>query len=153
MLAPVVPTGSIVVIDNKTGAVRGMVGGIDYEEEPFNLATKGHRQPGSAFKPFTLVAALENGHSPSETYTSSEGIFTVPNSGGKETFELHNYDDIYYGALDIATATIKSDNNVYMQLGYNIINNRNGKTLATPRRASTRSRHRQQDGRPDRCHR
>ena len=54
-------------IDNKTGEVRAMVGGPivngseDFAHHPFNLATEGHRQPGSAFKPFTLAIALEPG--------------------------------------------------------------------------------------------
>ena len=48
-----------------------MVGGPDYQEAPFNLATNGHRQPGSAFKPFTLVTALEQGRSTSETFASA----------------------------------------------------------------------------------
>ena len=65
------PTASLVVLDNQTGAVRAMVGGPSYQEAPFNLATNGHRQPGSSFKPFTLVTALEQGHSSGEVYTSS----------------------------------------------------------------------------------
>ena len=48
-----------------------MVGGSDFQQRPFNLATQGHRQPGSAFKPFTLVAALEKGISPGRTFVSA----------------------------------------------------------------------------------
>ena len=61
------PTASLVAIDNKTGEVRAMVGGPvvngeeDYDQFPFNLATEGHRQPGSSFKPFTLAEALKTG--------------------------------------------------------------------------------------------
>ena len=61
------PSASLVAIDNKTGEVRAMVGGpvVNGEEDfahfPFNLATEGHRQPGSAFKPFTLAEALKTG--------------------------------------------------------------------------------------------
>ena len=58
------PSAALVAIDNDTGGVRAMVGGPDFEQRPFNLATQGHRQPGSAFKPFTLIAALEKGISP-----------------------------------------------------------------------------------------
>ena len=54
---------SVVVLDNDTAGVLAMVGGFDYEESAFNLATNGLRQPGSAFKPFTLTTALEQGHS------------------------------------------------------------------------------------------
>ena len=58
------PAASLVAIDNKTGQVRAMVGGPlvdgqeDFQKYPFNLATEGFRQPGSAFKPFTLAVAL-----------------------------------------------------------------------------------------------
>ena len=53
--AGVGPSASLVAIENRTGEVKAMVGGTDFERRPFNLATNGHRQPGSAFKPFTLV--------------------------------------------------------------------------------------------------
>jgi penicillin-binding protein 1A len=120
-LGGVTPTSSIVVIDNKTGGIRAMVGGLDYKTHPFNLATNGHRQPGSAFKPFTLVTALENGHTPGETYTSAKQDLPVPNSGGKERFVVNNYGGEYFGASSIETATIHSDNSVFAQLGYNIL--------------------------------
>ena len=48
-----------------------MVGGPSYQDAPFNLATNGHRQPGSSFKPFTLVTALEQGRSTGEVFTSA----------------------------------------------------------------------------------
>ncbi|MFN2613044.1 MAG: transglycosylase domain-containing protein [Solirubrobacterales bacterium] len=120
-LGGVTPTSSIVVIDNKTGGIKAMVGGPDYQEQPFNIATNGHRQPGSSWKPFTLITALENGHSPGETYSSQPKIFTVPNSGGKEFFKVHNYDDKYLGSASIATATTYSDNSVYADLGLHIV--------------------------------
>ena len=66
---------SVVVIDNQTGGVRAMVGGDDYNKAPFNLATNGHRQPGSSFKPFTLITALKQGHSTDEVYTSGPKEF------------------------------------------------------------------------------
>ena len=87
-LAGIEPTASVVVIDNETGGVKAMVGGNDFEKEPFNLATNGHRQPGSSFKPFTLITAFENGFGPSSTFPSAPQTFTVPNSGGKEFFEV-----------------------------------------------------------------
>ena len=63
------------VIDNHTGGVLAMVGGDDYEKEPFNLATNGHRQPGSAFKPFILARALEEGDSPNRgVHIAAEGV-------------------------------------------------------------------------------
>ena len=55
------PTGVITLINNFTGAIEVMSSGIPFEEEQYNLATQGKRNPGSAFKPITLLAALESG--------------------------------------------------------------------------------------------
>jgi len=115
-LSGVAPTASVVVIDNSTGEVRAMVGGNDFQTHPFNLATNGHRQPGSSFKPFTLATALSQGISPSTTYNSNEKIFIVPNSKGKEYFDVHNYNDEYYGSSSLETCTIHSDNSCYAEL-------------------------------------
>ncbi|HET9120913.1 MAG TPA: transglycosylase domain-containing protein [Solirubrobacterales bacterium] len=114
-LSGVAPTASVVVLDNETGGVKAMVGGNDYENHPFNLATNGHRQPGSSFKPFTLATALSQGISPGTSYASNEKIFKVPHSKG-EYFDVHNYGDEYYGSSSLETATIHSDNSVYAEL-------------------------------------
>ena len=83
-LAGVGPSASLVAIDNDTGEVRAMVGGTDFNARPFNLATNGHRQPGSAIKPFILVRALEDGVDPNSTWASQQKIFPVPNSPGEK---------------------------------------------------------------------
>jgi penicillin-binding protein 1A len=125
-LSGIEPTGSAVVIDNSTGGVLAMVGGFDFEREPFNLATNGQRQPGSSFKPFTLATALQEGHSTSEVFPSEP--LEIPfraripaKNGGTEVvddiFEVNNYDDNYLGSASIATGTTYSDNSVYTQLG------------------------------------
>jgi penicillin-binding protein 1A len=120
---------SVVVLDNETAGVLAMVGGFDYETSPFNIATNGLRQPGSAFKPFTLVTALEEGRSPSEVFASSpqsipfkvklerkDGSTKVVN----ELFEPANYEDSYLGSASIYTATTYSDNSVFAQLGMQV---------------------------------
>jgi penicillin-binding protein 1A len=120
-LAGIEPTSSIVVIDNRTGGVLAMVGGNNYEKEPFNLATNGHRQPGSAFKPFILARALEEGHSPEEVFPSQPKEFRFHPPGGKpELFEVENYEDQYLGSASIATATQYSDNSVFAELGLQV---------------------------------
>jgi penicillin-binding protein 1A len=55
------PTGVITLLNNLTGGIEVMASGIPFEEEQYNLATQGKRNPGSAFKPVTLLAALESG--------------------------------------------------------------------------------------------
>ena len=55
------PTGVITLINNYSGAIEVMASGIPFDDEQYNLATQGKRNPGSAFKPITLLAALESG--------------------------------------------------------------------------------------------
>jgi penicillin-binding protein 1A len=118
-LAAIEPTAAVVVLDNETAAVRAMVGGPDFERAPFNLATNGHRQPGSAFKPFTLVTALENGVSTDRTFASEPKTFPfiAEETGTRENFVVHNYEDNYLGVASLDTATTYSDNSVYAELG------------------------------------
>jgi penicillin-binding protein 1A len=118
------PGASLVAIDNKTGEVRAMVGGPivggqeDYGQYPFNLATQGHRQPGSSFKPFTLAMALQfGGYGPDSIVDSAPQDFIVPNSSGKEHFIVHNFGNTYSGPITLAEATAISDNSVYSQVG------------------------------------
>ena len=58
------PSEAAVVVMKPDGAVSALIGGIDYAESTFNRATQAHRQPGSAFKPFVYLAALEAGLTP-----------------------------------------------------------------------------------------
>ena len=112
-------TSSVVVIDNKTGGVKAMVGGPGYDSQPFNIASYGARQPGSSFKPFTLVSALELGHSPYEVFSSQPKVFHF-GKHGKQLFPVHNYGDSYLGSASLITATQYSDNSVYADLGLNL---------------------------------
>ena len=117
---------SVVVLDNETAGVLAMVGGNDYAKEPFNLATNGLRQPGSSFKPMTLVAGLEEGHSTDEIFNSSQVDIPfkvkIPRKNGTiktlpDVFEVNNYADTYRGPISLFTGTTFSDNSVYSQLG------------------------------------
>ncbi len=112
---PMGPQAALVAINNTTGEVRAMVGGNDYDKVPFNLATQGQRQPGSAFKPFVLASALRAGISPSSTWESKRQVIKVP--GSIEKFTVNNYDDAYSGITTLARATTFSDNAVYAQVG------------------------------------
>jgi penicillin-binding protein 1A len=114
------PTAALVAIENSTGEVRAMVGGRDYEETPFNLATEGQRQPGSSFKAFDLAAALRDGISPESTWSSRLKIFDVPGAHGKEHFVVHNDEGAYTGTDTLTGATAYSDNSIYAEVGLKV---------------------------------
>jgi penicillin-binding protein 1A len=102
-----VTQGALVSIDN-SGAVRAMVGGHDYANSQFDRASEARRQPGSAFKPFVYMAALEQGRTPDSVRNDA------PIKIGKWTPE--NYNGKYYGKVTLATALAKSLNSVAAQL-------------------------------------
>ncbi len=113
------PDASVVVIDNETGQVKAMVGGRDYEERPFNLATQGQRQPGSSIKPFILAAALKKGYAAGSLWPSRKRIFKVPGSK-TETFPVNNFEDKYAGTQTLAGGLTFSDNSVYAAVGISV---------------------------------
>jgi penicillin-binding protein 1A len=114
------PTASLVAIENSTGEVRAMVGGRNYDETPFNLATQGERQPGSSFKAFDLAAALEAGISPDSVWTSKEKTFYVHGPNGTEKFVVHNDEGSYTGSNTLTGATAYSDNSIYAEVGLKV---------------------------------
>jgi penicillin-binding protein 1A len=114
------PTASLVAIENSTGEVRAMVGGRDYEQTPFNLATSGERQPGSSFKAFDLAAALEGGISPDSVWTSKQKLFIVHTDAGPEKFVVHNDEGAYTGSNTLTGATTYSDNSIYAEVGLRV---------------------------------
>ena len=86
---------------------------------PFNLATNGHRQPGSAFKPFILVRALADGIDPDSTWASQPKQLPFRREG-PELFEVNNYEDSYFGVASLWSATATSDNSVFAELGMKV---------------------------------
>jgi penicillin-binding protein 1A len=118
-LSGIGPSASMVMIENKSGEVKAMVGGTDFERKPFNLATNGHRQPGSAMKPFILAAALQAGISPGSVWSSRQKSFPVPHSPG-ERFVVNNYESSYTGSSTLADALIRSDNSVFAEVGLKV---------------------------------
>lgn len=113
------PAAALVAIEPATGAVRAMVGGSDFfgsgEAARFNLATQGGRQVGSAFKPFVLAAALEQGVPLATRFAAPASIsFSLPYG---QIWNVSNYDgDSPAPDLDLVDATVRSVNTVYAQL-------------------------------------
>jgi penicillin-binding protein 1A len=86
-----VSQGAVVAMDVSDGAVRALVGGRSYRTGPFNRATMARRQPGSAFKPFVYLAALENGASPSDSVADTPltlGGWSPGNGGWRSRGEI-----------------------------------------------------------------
>ena len=106
-----VSQGALVSIDN-SGAVRAMVGGYDYATSQFDRASEARRQPGSAFKPFVFMAAMEQGRTPDSVRNDA------PISIGK--WKPVNYNGKYYGQVTLATALAKSLNSVAAQLALEV---------------------------------
>ena len=98
-----------VVILDKNGAVRAMVGGQDYRESQFNRASQALRQPGSAFKPFVYLAGLETG-----VYTPDTKVLDAPiDIAG---WRPRNYADKYYGEVTLRESFARSLNSVAVRI-------------------------------------
>ena len=112
------PKSAIVTINPKNGHILAMASSAKYAETKFNLAAQGKRQPGSTFKIMGLMAALKRGVSPEgTTYVSKPLKFTDPKYG---LIDVKTYDNTYGGSMNLVTATLKSDNSVYQQLGLDV---------------------------------
>ncbi|HET9964514.1 MAG TPA: transglycosylase domain-containing protein [Rubrobacter sp.] len=117
--APDDPDLALVSIEPGTGRIETMVGDRD-EGSQFNLVTQGRRQPGSSFKPFALIAALEQGIDPNTRYVSENKEYKVDVGLDKpETWEVKNYDGIVRGEISLKEALWRSDNTVFADLAMN----------------------------------
>ncbi len=99
--------GALVAIDHD-GAVRAMVGGSDYAKTQYNRAVQAHRQPGSAFKLFTYLAALESGLKPTDRYIDRK--VTVGDWSPK------NYNGQFNGEMSASEAFARSINTIAVQI-------------------------------------
>jgi membrane peptidoglycan carboxypeptidase len=113
------PDLALVSIEPGTGRIETMVGDRD-ENSQFNLVTQGRRQPGSSFKPFALIAALEQGIDPDTRYVSEKKEYKVDvGLDEPETWEVQNYDGIVRGEISLKEALWRSDNTVFADLAMN----------------------------------
>lgn len=100
-------SGAIVVMEAKTGKVLAVTGGWDSNFFPFNCATQAARQPGSSFKPFVYLAALENGTKPGDILTDEKISIKM---GNNNIYQPKNVDGKYHGAVTVKTSLTHSYN-------------------------------------------
>ena len=107
--------GAFMVRDVKSGAVRVMVGGREYDESKFNRATQAKRQPGSSFKPYVWMAALQKGYTPA---TLVKDLPTMFYYDGKNWKAFDENSDLY--SLDLARQSFiaSKDFNVWVPQNY-----------------------------------
>ncbi len=87
--------GAIIVMDPHTGRVFALSGGFDFNESNFNRASQAKRQPGSSFKPFVYMAALENGLQPNSLILDAP--FVLDQGKGRAKWKPENYGKKFYG--------------------------------------------------------
>lgn len=110
------PDVALVSIEPDTGHVKTMVGNRDPEAH-FNLATQARRQPGSSFKPFALIAALEQGIEPDTRFVSEDKTYRVRDAEGNlERWQVENFDEAERGPMTLEEALWVSDNTVFTDL-------------------------------------
>jgi penicillin-binding protein 1A len=112
------PSSAIVTIDPRNGYIRAMASSATYGKSEFNLASQGHRQPGSTFKVMVLMTAVRKGIDPATTtYNSHPLDFVDPKWG---PIKVQTYSHSYSGNINLVQATLQSDNTVYQQLDLDV---------------------------------
>ena len=106
--------GALVALDPHTGRVLAMTGGFSYDISEFNRATQALRQPGSSFKPFVYLSALDNGYTPSTLVLDAP--FVMDQGPGLPKWKPKNYSGQYYGVSTLRTGIEKSQNLMTVRL-------------------------------------
>ncbi len=117
--------GAMVALDSKSGDVLAMVGGVDYGKSEFNRATQGRRQPGSSFKPFIYLIALNAGYSTQSKLTDISRSFSYKDKDEDKEWKPSNYEKNFKGLITLRDALVHSRNlatiNLVNELGLSYI--------------------------------
>src|SRR6058998_3272127 len=108
------PEGALVTVEPQTGHVKALVGGYDFFRSEFNRAVLARRQPGSAFKPFVYVAALESGFTPASRVDDAPVLYAIGGTG--QTWKPENYDRKFRGPTTLQQAVEESVNVVTIKV-------------------------------------
>ncbi len=109
--------GALVAMDPHTGRVLAMVGGFNHSRSEFNRATQALRQPGSAFKPFVYLTALENGYKPSDLILDAPFVLEIP---GQPKWKPQNYGGKFYGPTTLREGVERSKNLMTVRLAQEV---------------------------------
>jgi penicillin-binding protein 1A len=99
--------GAMVAIDNRSGQIKAMVGGWNFNRSKFNRAVQAYRQLGSTFKPIVYTAAIDRGFTPTSILIDSPVSFP---SGSGQVYSPHNYDHQFLGPVTLRYALEESRN-------------------------------------------
>lgn len=119
--------GSFISMENNTGKILAMVGGIDYKKSNFNRVVQSKRQPGSAIKPFIYQAALDIGYSPATKIADISRTYEYKIGDSEETkkWKPKNYGGKYKGLISLRDALIYSRNlatiNLVTDIGIDVV--------------------------------
>jgi len=107
-------SGGLVALDPHTGRVLAMTGGFSFARSQFNRVTQARRQPGSAFKPFVYLAALDHGFTPSSIVLDAP--FVIDQGPGQALWKPGNYTRRFYGPSPLRLGIEKSRNLMTVRL-------------------------------------
>ena len=118
--------GAIISLDNHTGKILALVGGVDYKKSSFNRATQGYRQPGSAIKPFIYQTALNLGYSPASKLVDISRTYEYKSKQDKiKKWQPQNYENDYKGLITLRYSLMHSRNlatiNLVTQMGIDVV--------------------------------
>jgi penicillin-binding protein 1A len=110
--------GGLVALDPHTGRILAMAGGYSFERSQFNRVTQANRQPGSAFKPFVYLAALDAGYTPSTLILDAP--FVIDQGPGLPKWRPANYTNKFYGPSTMRLGIEKSRNLMTVRLAQTV---------------------------------
>ncbi len=112
--------GAMIVVDNSTGDIVALVGGVDYKKSSFNRVTMTKRQPGSSFKPFVYQVALDLGYNPATNLPDLARTFKYKKNGKIITWTPKNYERDFKGFISLREALVESRNLATVNMVYDI---------------------------------
>ncbi len=109
--------GALVALDPHTGRVLAMVGGFSFYRNQFNRVMQANRQPGSSFKPFVYLAALDSGYTPSSLILDAPIVMRMPDGS---VWKPKNYSRTFYGPTTLRVGLEKSRNLMTIRLAQSV---------------------------------